>query len=75
MMLRINREESIIAGPSSALGLLAALKVVPDEPGNVVVVIFCDNVFKYATSIESAFPEFRASRLPGEGGSGPSEEH
>jgi cysteine synthase/rhodanese-related sulfurtransferase len=48
---RINQEESIIAGPSSGMALAGALKLVPDEPGVVCVVIFPDDVFKYASSI------------------------
>ena len=57
MCLRLNREESIIAGPSSGMNLAGALKLVPDEPGNVVVVVFCDNIFKYASSVVRHFPE------------------
>jgi len=52
----LNRKESIIAGPSSAMALAGALKLVPDEPGVVVVVIFPDNVFKYASSITKHVP-------------------
>ena len=54
---RLNREEAIIAGPSSGMNLAAAFKLVPDQPGNVVVVIFCDNIFKYASSVVRHFPE------------------
>ncbi|HEX3729027.1 MAG TPA: pyridoxal-phosphate dependent enzyme [Opitutaceae bacterium] len=54
---RLNREESIIAGPSSGMALAGALRLVPDEPGVVAVVIFPDNVFKYASSICRHFPE------------------
>lgn len=57
LCLRLNREEAIIAGPSSGMNLAAAFKLVPDEPGNVVVVIFCDNIFKYASSVVKHFPE------------------
>ncbi len=56
MCLRLNREESIIAGPSSGMALVGALKSIPDEPGNVVVIIFPDNVFKYASSMCRHFP-------------------
>ena len=51
MCQRINQEESLTAGPSSGMALAGALRLVPDEPGNVVVVIFPDSVFKYASSI------------------------
>jgi cysteine synthase/rhodanese-related sulfurtransferase len=54
---RLNQEESIIAGPSSAMALAGALKMVPDEPGVVAVVIFPDNIFKYATSVRKHVPE------------------
>lgn len=54
---RLNQEESIVAGPSSGLALAAAFKAVPDEPGNVVVVIFPDNVFKYTSSLKKHLPE------------------
>jgi len=56
LCLRLNREESIIAGPSSGLALAGALQLVPDEPGVVAVVIFPDNIFKYGSSICRAFP-------------------
>ena len=55
---RLIREESIIAGPSSGMALFGALQLVPDEPGNLVVVIFPDDIFKYASSIIRHFPEF-----------------
>lgn len=61
MCLRLNREESIIAGPSSGMALAGALKVVEDNPGAVVVVIFPDNVFKYASSIQRHFPQMFAN--------------
>ena len=54
---RMNREESIVAGPSSGMCLAGALKMVPDEPGNVVVVLCPDNIFKYASSVVRHFPE------------------
>jgi cysteine synthase/rhodanese-related sulfurtransferase len=57
LCLRLNREESIIAGPSSGLALAGAFKLVPDEPGVVAVVIFPDNIFKYASSICRHFPD------------------
>ena len=60
LCLRLNREESIIAGPSSAMALAGAFKLVPDEPGNVVVVIFPDNVFKYASSVVKHLPQVRS---------------
>jgi cysteine synthase/rhodanese-related sulfurtransferase len=56
MCLRLNREESIIAGPSSGMALVGALQLVPDEPGVVAVVIFPDNVFKYTSSMQRHFP-------------------
>jgi cysteine synthase/rhodanese-related sulfurtransferase len=65
MCLRLNREDSIIAGPSSGLALAGLLKVVTDQPDAVVVVMFADNVFKYASSIERHFPQFRAARAGG----------
>ena len=67
MCLRLNREEGIIAGPSAALGLLGALAAIEDQPGNVVVVIFADNIYKYASSFERHFPDFRVvSSAPAE---------
>lgn len=61
MCLRLNREESLIAGPSSAMALVGALKVIEDDPEAVVVVIFPDNAFKYASSFERHFPDLRAA--------------
>ncbi|MCH7685673.1 MAG: pyridoxal-phosphate dependent enzyme [Planctomycetes bacterium] len=58
LCLRLNREESIIAGPSSGMALAGALKMLPDEPGTIAVVIFPDNVFKYASSFQRHFPQF-----------------
>ncbi|NUP07136.1 MAG: pyridoxal-phosphate dependent enzyme [Polyangiaceae bacterium] len=57
---RINQEESIIAGPSSGMALAGALKMVPDEPGVICVVIFPDNAFKYASSLQKHLPELFA---------------
>jgi cysteine synthase/rhodanese-related sulfurtransferase len=57
LCLRLNREESIIAGPSSGMALAGALKMIPDEPGTMAVVIFPDNVFKYASSFQRHFPQ------------------
>ena len=57
LCLRLNREEGIIAGPSSGMALAGALKMVPDLPDAIVVVIFPDNVFKYASSLKRHFPK------------------
>jgi cysteine synthase/rhodanese-related sulfurtransferase len=54
---RILQEESIIAGPSSGMALAGALKLVPDEPGAICVVMFPDNIFKYTASIKKHLPE------------------
>ncbi|MCH2200896.1 MAG: pyridoxal-phosphate dependent enzyme [Fuerstiella sp.] len=70
LCLRLNREESIVAGPSSGMNLAGAFKLVPDEPGNVVVVIFCDNIFKYASSVLRHFPELRPPGKSDESDSG-----
>ncbi len=51
LCLRLNREESITAGPSSAMALAGAFKLIADEPGNRAVVIFPDSAFKYASSV------------------------
>ncbi len=56
LCLRLNREESITAGPSSALALAGAFRSVPDRPGTRVVVVFADSIFKYASSIGEHFP-------------------
>ena len=60
LCLRLNREESIIAGPSSAMALRGAFELVPDEPGNLVVVIFPDSAFKYASSVVKHLPGLAA---------------
>ncbi len=65
LCLRLNREESIIAGPSSAMALSGAFKLVPDESGNVVVVIFCDSAFKYASSVVKHLPGLAAEEFKG----------
>jgi cysteine synthase/rhodanese-related sulfurtransferase len=51
LCLRLNREESITAGPSSGMALAGAFNQIPDEPGNVAVVVFPDSIFKYASSV------------------------
>jgi cysteine synthase B len=67
---RINQEESIIAGPSSGMALAGALKLLPDEPGVICVVIFPDNAFKYASSLRKHLPELFAGAKPETGGGG-----
>jgi len=62
LCLRLNREESIVAGPSSAMALAGAFKMVPDEPGNLVVVIFPDSAFKYASSVVKHLPGLVAAQ-------------
>jgi rhodanese-related sulfurtransferase len=57
LCLRLNREESLIAGPSGGLALAGLFKSVPDAPGNVAVVIFADNIFKYTSSLQRHFPQ------------------
>ncbi|MFQ5705135.1 MAG: pyridoxal-phosphate dependent enzyme [Gemmatimonadales bacterium] len=56
LSMRLNREESITAGPSSAMALAGAFKLIADEPGSLVVVIFPDSAFKYASSVVKHLP-------------------
>jgi cysteine synthase/rhodanese-related sulfurtransferase len=67
MCIRLNREESIIGGPSSGMALVGGLRFIPDEPGVVAVVIFPDNVFKYASSICRHFPALCPALAEGTG--------
>jgi cysteine synthase/rhodanese-related sulfurtransferase len=62
--LQLNREESITAGPSSGLALAGLLEMVPDEPGNVVVVIFPDSAFKYPSSLVDKLPGLASVQGP-----------
>lgn len=64
LCLRLNREESLIAGPSGGLALAGLLKTVPDAPGNVAVVVFADNIFKYTSSLQRHFPELFPAPAP-----------
>jgi cysteine synthase/rhodanese-related sulfurtransferase len=64
LCLRLNREESIIAGPSGGLALAGLFKSVPDAPGNVAVVIFADNIFKYTSSLQRHFPQLFPAPAP-----------
>jgi len=66
LCLRLNREESITAGPSCSMALAGAFELVPDEPGNLLVVIFPDNAFKYASSFVKHLPSV-ASASPSKG--------
>jgi cysteine synthase/rhodanese-related sulfurtransferase len=61
---RLIQEDSIIAGPTCAMALAAALKAVPDAPGNLVVVMFPDNAFKYITSYMKHLPELFPPAAP-----------
>jgi len=71
MARRLNLEESIIAGPSSGMALAGALKLVPDEPGTVLVVVFPDNAFKYTTSVQKHLPELAPHNGVGERAAAP----
>ena len=64
MTVRLNREESIPAGPSSGLALAGALASLPDEPGHRVVVIFPDSIFKYASSVAKHVAELGTTAAP-----------
>lgn len=64
LCLRLNREESIIAGPSSAMALAGAFDLVPDEPGVLAVVMFPDNAFKYASSVVKHLPQLGSTAAP-----------
>ncbi len=61
---RLNREESIPAGPSSGMALAGALSIIPDTPGPRVVVMFPDNAFKYASSMAKHIPDVAPTSLP-----------
>ncbi|MCH7903280.1 MAG: pyridoxal-phosphate dependent enzyme [Armatimonadetes bacterium] len=67
MCLRLNREESITAGPSSGLALAGLLEMVPDEPGNLAVVVFPDSAFKYPSSLARHLPGLAAAQPQGGG--------
>eukprot|EP00747_Dinoflagellata_sp_TGD_P114885 gnl/TRDRNA2_/TRDRNA2_172023_c0_seq1.p1 gnl/TRDRNA2_/TRDRNA2_172023_c0~~gnl/TRDRNA2_/TRDRNA2_172023_c0_seq1.p1 ORF type:complete len:222 (-),score=50.40 gnl/TRDRNA2_/TRDRNA2_172023_c0_seq1:531-1196(-) len=60
MCVKLNKLESIIAGPSSGMQVVGATRLMKDEPGNVGVIIFCDDIFKYTASctrhVPSIFP-------------------
>lgn len=56
MCKRLNQEESIIAGPSSGMQVVGAMRLMKDEPGNVGVIIFCDDIFKYTASCQRHVP-------------------
>ena len=43
------------------MALCGVLKVIADEPNAVVVVIFPDNAFKYASSFARHFPDVAAA--------------
>lgn len=58
---RLNREESIPAGPSSGMALAGAFRSIPDEEGLRVVVIFADNAFKYVSSLSRHTPGLNGS--------------
>jgi len=64
MCRRLNQEASIIAGPSSGLNLVAAIKAVPDQAGNCVAVIFCDDIWKYTNSCAKHLPHLFGPRTP-----------
>ena len=49
------------------MALAGAFAVVPDEPGNVVVVIFPDSAFKYASSVVKHLPQLVPGARAGNG--------
>lgn len=51
------QEDCIQVGPSCGMALAGLLKSVPDEPGNVCVVIFADNAFRYISSFQKHLPD------------------
>jgi cysteine synthase/rhodanese-related sulfurtransferase len=61
---RLIQEDSVIAGPTCSMALAAAFKAVPDEPGNIVVVMFPDNAFKYMTSYPKHLPHLFPQAAP-----------
>jgi cysteine synthase/rhodanese-related sulfurtransferase len=61
---RINRVESMPAGPSSGLALAGVFETVPDEPGLKVVVMFPDSIFKYASSVSRHIPGLNGAVVP-----------
>jgi len=61
---RLNQEESVIAGPSSAMALAGAFKLVPDQPGAVCVVMFPDNAFKYTSSFKKHLADLFPASAP-----------
>lgn len=56
MCMRLNREEGIIAGPSSGMALAGAIKALHEDPVGIAVIIFPDNIFKYTTFFERVIP-------------------
>ena len=72
LCLHLNREESLMAGPSSGMALAGTFEAVPDEPNTLVVVIFADNVFKYATSMRRHLPELFPAETADAAATGPS---
>lgn len=63
---RLNREESIPAGPSSGMALAGAFETIPDREGLQVVVLFPDNAFKYASSVIRHRSDLNGSAQPAE---------
>lgn len=70
LCLALNRQESIVAGPSSGMALAGALELIPDEPGNFAVVIFPDSVFKYTSSVRRHLPALFPASTDGANASG-----
>lgn len=56
MCLRLNREESILAGPSSGMALAGGLKILKEYEQGFAVIIFPDNIFKYTSFLSKNFP-------------------
>jgi cysteine synthase/rhodanese-related sulfurtransferase len=64
LCLRLNREESIVAGPSSGMALAGAFEMIPDVEGGLVVVVFPDSVFKYTSSMRRHLPKLFPAAAP-----------
>jgi rhodanese-related sulfurtransferase len=54
------------------MALAGVFEVVPDEPNTIAVVIFADNVFKYATSVRRHLPELFSTKSADTAPTGPS---
>ncbi|MGC8539142.1 MAG: hypothetical protein ACP5QA_00775 [Phycisphaerae bacterium] len=62
--LDLCRKEGLLAGPSSGLIFEGARRIAVRDKVGLGLMIFCDNVFKYTSSMVRHLPELKDNAVP-----------